>query len=86
MSTVAPTKAAVEHGAEVAFLQESYVGKKYTIDHLGLQIRWPERLKKKKVALAIRNDALDRYVLKERTDLIDSPHFVMPESLEDSAL
>lgn len=41
----------------------------------GAQIRWPECAKQKsRVALALRNDALDRYVFDERTDLVDSPH------------
>ena len=59
----------------MACLQEPYVGKKHVIGHPGLQIRWPECTKKDtRVALAIRNEALNRYVLEERTDLVDSPH------------
>jgi hypothetical protein len=38
-------------------------------------LRWPDFAKREtRVALAIRNDALDRYVFEERTDLVDSPH------------
>lgn len=65
----------MERGAEVVCLQEPYVGKKHAIGHPGFQIRWPECAKREtRVALAIRNDALDRYVFEERTDLVDSPH------------
>jgi hypothetical protein len=75
VSTVAALEAAIERGAEVACLQEPYVGKKYTISHPGFQIRWPECAKREtRVALAIRNDALDRYVFEERTDLASGPH------------
>lgn len=59
----------------MACLQEPHVGKRHTIGHSGFQIRWPERAKQNtRVALAIRNDALDRYVFEERTDLVGSPH------------
>ena len=45
------------------------------VSHPGFQIRWPECAKRDtRVALAIRNDVLDRYVFEERTDLVDSPH------------
>jgi len=65
---VAALEAAIERGAEVACLQEPYVGKKHTISHPGFQIRWPECVKRDtRVALAIRNNALDRYVFEERT-------------------
>ena len=75
VSTIAVLEAAIERGAEVACLQEPYVGKKHAIGHPGFQIRWPECAKQDtRVALAIRNDALDRYVFEERTDLVDSPH------------
>ena len=75
VSTVAALEAAIERGAEVACLQEPYVGKKHTISHPGFQIRWPECVKRDtRVALAIRNDALDRYVFEERTDLAEGPH------------
>jgi hypothetical protein len=75
VSTVAALEAAIERGAEVACLQEPYVGKKHTISHPGFQIRWPECVKRDtRVALAIRNDALDRYVFEERTDLAGGPH------------
>jgi hypothetical protein len=75
VSTVAALEAAIERGAEVACLQEPHVGKKHTISHPGFQIRWPECAKQDtRVALAIRNDALDRYIFEERTDLVDSPH------------
>lgn len=56
-------------------LQEPHVGKRHTISHSGFQLRYPECAKQKaRVALAIRIDALDRYVFEERTDLVDSPH------------
>ena len=59
----------------MACLQEPYVGKKHTVSHPGFQIRWPECPKQEtRVALAIRNDALDRYVFEERTDLAGGPH------------
>jgi hypothetical protein len=75
VSTVAALEAAIERGAEVACLQEPHVGKKHTISHPGFQIRWPECAKQDtRVALAIRNDAPDRYIFGERTDLVDSPH------------
>lgn len=75
VSTIAALEAAIERRAEVACLQEPYVGKKYVISHPGFQIRWPECTKREtRVALAIRNDALDRYVFEEHTDLVDSPH------------
>lgn len=75
VSTVAALEAAIERGAEVACLQEPYTGKKQTISHPGFQIRWPECAKRDtRVALAIRNDALDRYVFEERTDLASGPH------------
>ena len=75
VSTIAALEAAIERRAEVACLQEPYVGKKYAISHPGFQIRWPEWAKRDiRVALAIRNDALDRYVFEERTDLVDNPH------------
>jgi hypothetical protein len=75
VSMIAALEAAIERGAEVACLQEPYVGKKYVISHPGFQIRWPECAKRDtRVALAIRNDALDRYVFEERTDLVDNPH------------
>jgi hypothetical protein len=75
VSTIAALEAAIERGAEVACLQEPYVGKKHVIGHPGFQIRWPECAKKDtRVALAIRNEALNRYVFEERTDLVDSPH------------
>ena len=75
MSTIAALEATIERKAEVACLQEPYVGKKHVIGHPGFQIRRPECTKKDtRVALAIRNDALDRYVFEERTDLVDSPH------------
>lgn len=75
VSTVAALEAAIERGADVACLQEPYVGKKHVIGHPGFQIRWPECAKKDtRVALAIRNEALDQYVFEERTDLVDSPH------------
>jgi hypothetical protein len=75
VSTVAALEAAIERGAEVACLQEPYVGKKHAISHPGFQIRWPECVKRDtRVALAIRNDALDRYVFEERTDLAGGPH------------
>lgn len=75
VSTVAALEAAIERGAEVACLQEPYVGKKHTISHPGFQIRWPECVKRDtRVALAIRHDALDRYVFEERTDLAGGPH------------
>jgi hypothetical protein len=75
VSTVAAFEAAIERGAEVACLQEPYVGKKHTISHPGFQIRWPECPKQDtRVALAIRNDALDRCVFEERTDLAGGPH------------
>jgi hypothetical protein len=45
------------------------------ISHPGFQIRWPECVKRDtRVALAIRNDALDRYVFEERTELAGGPH------------
>lgn len=66
VSTIAALEAAVERGAEVACLQEPYVGKKYVIGHPGFQIRWPECAKREtRVALAIRHDALDCYVFEE---------------------
>jgi hypothetical protein len=72
---VAALEAAIERGAEVACLQEPHVGRKYTISHPSFQIRWPECAKQDtRVALAIRNDALDRYVFEERTDLVDNAH------------
>lgn len=75
VSTIAALEAAVERGAEMACLQEPYLGKKHVIGHPGFQIRWPECAKREtRVALAIRNDALDRYVFEERTDLMDGPH------------
>lgn len=75
MSTVAALEAAIERGAEVACLQEPYVGKRHTISHPGFQIRWPECVKQEtRVALALRNDALDRYMFEERTDLVESPY------------
>jgi hypothetical protein len=75
VTTVAALEAAIERGAEVACLQEPYVGRKHTISHPGFQIRWPECAKRDtRVALAIRNDALDRYVFEERTDLTEGPH------------
>jgi hypothetical protein len=75
VSIVAALEAAIKRGAEVACLQEPHVGKRFTISHPGFQIRWPECDKKvTRVALAIRNDVLDRYVFEERTDLVDSPH------------
>ena len=56
-------------------LQEPYVGKKHVIGHPGFQIRWPECAKKDtRVASAIQNEALNRYVFEERTDLVDSPN------------
>ena len=59
----------------MACLQEPYVGKRHTVSHPGFQIRWPECPKQDtRVALAIRNDALDRYVFEERTDLAGGPH------------
>ena len=75
VSTIAALEAAIERGAQVACLQEPYVGKKHEIGHPGFQIRWPECVKKDtRVALAIRNEALNRFVFEERTDLVDSPH------------
>ena len=75
VSTVAALEAAIERGAEVACLQEPYVGRRHTISHPGFQIRWPECPKQvTRVALAIRNDALNRYVFEERTDLAGGPH------------
>jgi len=75
VSTVAALEAAIERGAEVACLQEPYVGKRHAVSHPGFQIRWPECPKQDtRVALAIRNDALDRYVFEERTDLAGGPH------------
>jgi hypothetical protein len=75
VSTIATLEAAMERRAEVACLQEPYVGKKHVISHPGLQIHWPERSKREtRVALALRNDALNRYVFEERTDLVNSPH------------
>ncbi|KAI7704569.1 hypothetical protein KC353_g13409 [Hortaea werneckii] len=75
VSTVAALEAAIERGAEVACLQEPYVGKRHTISHPGFQIRWPECAKQEiRVALALRNDALDCYVFEERTDLVESPY------------
>lgn len=75
MSTIAALGAALERGVEVACLQEPYVGKRHTIYHPGFQLRYPECVKQDaRVALAIRNDALDRYVFEERTDLVNSPH------------
>ena len=72
---VAALEVAIERGAEVACLQEPHVGRKYTIDHPSFQIRWREYAKQDtRVALAIWNNALDRYVFEERTDLVDSPH------------
>jgi hypothetical protein len=74
VSTIAALEAAIERGAEVVCLQEPYVGKKYATSHLGFQVRWPECSKREtRVALAIRNDALDRYIFKERIDLVNSP-------------
>jgi hypothetical protein len=71
----AALEAAVERGAEVACLQEPYIGRKHGISHPGFQIRWPECAKREtRVALAIRVDVLDRYVFEERTDLINSPY------------
>jgi hypothetical protein len=56
-------------------LKELYVGKKHTISHPGFQVRWPECVKRDtRVALVIRNDALDRYIFKERTDLARGPY------------
>jgi hypothetical protein len=75
VTTIAARQAAIEKGAEVACLQEPYVGEKHMISHPGFQIRWPECLKRDtRVALAMRNDVLDRYAFEERTDLVDSPH------------
>jgi hypothetical protein len=75
VSTVTALEAAIERGAEVVCLQEPYVEKKHTISHPGFQIRWPECVKQEtRVALAIRNDALDRYVFEERIDLAGGPH------------
>ena len=73
VSTVAALEAAVERGAEVACLQEPYVGKKHTISHPGFQIRWPGCVKRDtRVALAIRNDALDRSCCTHTT--VDRSH------------
>lgn len=75
VSTTAALEAAIERGAEVACLQEPHVGKRHAISHPGFQLRYPECAKRDvRVALAIRNDALDRYVFEERTDLVNSPH------------
>ncbi|KHN93671.1 Endonuclease/exonuclease/phosphatase [Metarhizium album ARSEF 1941] len=75
VSTTAALEAALERGVEVACLQEPHVGKRHTICHPGFQLRYPECAKQDaRVALAIRNDALDRYVFEERTDLVNSPH------------
>lgn len=75
VTTVAALEAAIERGAEVACLQEPYFGRKHAISHPGLQIRWPESAKRDtRTASAIRNDALDRYVFEERTDLAGGPH------------
>jgi hypothetical protein len=75
VSMVAALEAAIERRAEVACLQKPHVGKKHTISHPGFQIRWPECAKQDtRVALAIRNDALDRHVFEERTYLVDSPY------------
>lgn len=75
VSIVATLEAAIERRAEVACLQEPHIGKRFIISHPSFQIRWPEGEKKDiRVALAIRNDALDRYVFEERTDLVDSPY------------
>jgi Flp pilus assembly protein CpaB len=66
VSMLAALEAAIERGAEVACLQEPHVGRKYTISHPSSQIRWPECANQDtRVALAIRNDALDRYVFEE---------------------
>ena len=75
VSMVAALEATIERGAEVACLQEPHVGRKYTINHPSFQIRWPEYAKQDtRVTLAIWNNALDRYVFEESTDLVDSPH------------
>lgn len=59
----------------MACLREPYVGKKRMISNPGLQIRWPECVKRDmSVALAIRNNALDRYVFEERSDRAGGPH------------
>jgi hypothetical protein len=72
VSMVAALEAYIERGAEVACLQEPHAGRKHTINYPSFQIRWPECEKQDmRVALAIRNDALDRYVFEERTDLVD---------------
>jgi hypothetical protein len=75
VSTIAALEAVIERGAEVTCLQESSVGKKHVISHPGFQIHSPELAKREtRVALAIQNDALDRYVFEERIDLVDSLH------------
>jgi hypothetical protein len=75
VTTVAALEAAIERGAEVVCLQELYMGEKHTISYPGFQIRWPECSKRDtRVALAIRNDVLNRYVFEERTDLVGNPH------------
>jgi hypothetical protein len=75
VSMVAALEAAIEREAEVVCLQEPHVGRKYTISHPSFQIQWPGCAKQDaRVALAIRNHALDRYLFEERTNLVDSPH------------
>jgi hypothetical protein len=75
ISVMIALEAAIERGVEVACLQEPYVGNKHTISHPGFQTWWPECPKQDtRVVLAIRNDALDRYVFEERTDLAGGPH------------
>ncbi|KAL1581734.1 hypothetical protein WHR41_09562, partial [Cladosporium halotolerans] len=72
---MAALEAALERKAEVVCLQEPYVARKNDVSHPGFQIRWPECEKgETRVALAIRNDVLDRYVFEERTDLVSSPY------------
>jgi hypothetical protein len=73
-TTTAALEAAVERQAEVVLLQKPYAGARHTISHPSYQLRWPECEREEiRVALAIRVDVLDVYVLEERTDLIDHP-------------
>lgn len=72
---MAAFEAAIERNAEVVCLQEPYVGRRNDVSHPGFQIRWPECEKgQTRVALAIRSDVLDPYVLEERTDLVSSSY------------
>jgi hypothetical protein len=75
-------EAVLEASAEIAYLQESLVGK-HDISYLGFLFYWPEGLREyTHIMTTVRQDIVVNMVIKARTDLVNHPYFIAIDIVE----